>query len=168
MIPGSGRYAGEGDRLPTPVFLGLPCGSAGKQYTCNVGDLGLIPGLGRSPGEGKGYPLQDSGLEKSMDCVVQDSHMTAPVTLAHTLTFYVLNILLRTLGFSLHQLSFYLKKCAPHKLKKFRSVRFNSCLYIYDRKCRAEPSVNNRLSCTLQYIKRQGKISAVWFHLHVK
>ena len=45
--------------------MGLPCGSAGKESTCNVGDLGLIPGLGRSPGEGKGYPLQDSGLENS-------------------------------------------------------------------------------------------------------
>ena len=45
------------DRLPTPVFLGFPCGSAGKESTCNAGDLGLIPELGRSPGEGKGYPL---------------------------------------------------------------------------------------------------------------
>ena len=48
------------DRLPTPVFLGFPCGSAGKESTCNVGDLGSIPGLGRSPGEGIGYPLQCS------------------------------------------------------------------------------------------------------------
>ena len=46
------------------------CGSAGKESTCNVGDLSLIPGLGRSPGEGKGYPLQYSGLENSMDCIV--------------------------------------------------------------------------------------------------
>ena len=46
------------DRLPTPVFLGFSCGSAGKESACNVGDLGLISGLGRSPGEGKGYPLQ--------------------------------------------------------------------------------------------------------------
>ena len=44
--------------------------SAGKEPACNAGDLGLIPGLGRSPGEGKGYPLQYSGLEKSMDCIV--------------------------------------------------------------------------------------------------
>ena len=50
--------------------LGLPCGSAGKEITCSVGDLGLIPGLGRSPGEGKGYPLQYSGLENSMDYIV--------------------------------------------------------------------------------------------------
>ena len=44
--------------LPTPIFLGFPCASAGKESTCNAGDLGSIPGLGRSPGEGKGYPLQ--------------------------------------------------------------------------------------------------------------
>ena len=41
-----------------------------KNPGCNAGDLGLIPGLGRSPGEGKGYPLQYSGLENSMDCLV--------------------------------------------------------------------------------------------------
>ena len=58
------------DRLPTPVFLGFPGGSAGKESTCNAGDLGLIPGLGRSPGGGNGYPLQYSGLENSMDCIV--------------------------------------------------------------------------------------------------
>ena len=50
--------------------MDLPGGSAGKESTCNIGDLGLIPGLGRSPGEGKGYPLQYSGLESSMDCIV--------------------------------------------------------------------------------------------------
>ena len=47
--------------------LGFPCGSAGKEPACNVGDLGLIPGLGRSPGEGKAHPLQYSGLENPMD-----------------------------------------------------------------------------------------------------
>ena len=58
------------DRLPTPVFLGFPCGSAGKESACNMGDLCSIHGLGRSSGEGKGYPLQYSGLENSMDCRV--------------------------------------------------------------------------------------------------
>ena len=48
------------------AFEGFPGGSAGKESTCNEGDLGLIPELGRSPGEGKGYPLQCSGLEDSM------------------------------------------------------------------------------------------------------
>ena len=46
--------------------MGFPCGSAGKESTCNAGDLGSIPGLGRSPGEEKGYPLQYSGLENSI------------------------------------------------------------------------------------------------------
>ena len=50
--------------------MGFPCGSAGKESTCEAGDLGSIPGLGRSPGEGKGYPLQYSGLENSMDSIV--------------------------------------------------------------------------------------------------
>ena len=58
------------DRLPTPVFLGFPCGSAGKESACSVGDMGLISGLGRSPGEEKGYPLQYPGLENSIDCIV--------------------------------------------------------------------------------------------------
>ena len=57
MIPGSGRTSGEG-------------GSAGKESACNARDLGSIPELGRSPGEGKGYPFQYSGLENTMDCVV--------------------------------------------------------------------------------------------------
>ena len=57
----------EKDRLSTPVFLGFPCGSAGKESACNAGDLSFIPGLGRSPGEGKGYSLQYSGLENPMD-----------------------------------------------------------------------------------------------------
>ena len=49
---------------------GFPGGSAGRESACNVGDLGSVPGLGRSPGKGKGYPLQYSGLENSMDCIV--------------------------------------------------------------------------------------------------
>ena len=48
----------------------FPCGSDGKESACKAGDLGLIPVLGRSPAEGKGYPLQYSGLENSTDCIV--------------------------------------------------------------------------------------------------
>jgi len=55
--PWVGKIPQRRDRLPTPVFLDCPCGSAGKESACNVGDLCSIPGLGRSPGEGKGYPL---------------------------------------------------------------------------------------------------------------
>ena len=46
--------------------MGFPCGSADKESTCNAGDLVSIPGLGSSPGERKGYPLQYSGLENSL------------------------------------------------------------------------------------------------------
>ena len=53
-----------------PRLVGLPYDSAGKESTWNVGDMGSIPGFGRSPGEGKGYPLPYSCLEKSMDCIV--------------------------------------------------------------------------------------------------
>ena len=50
--------------------MGFPHDLAGKESACNTEDLGWIPGLGRSPGERKGYPLQYSALENSMDCVV--------------------------------------------------------------------------------------------------
>ena len=52
-------------------YLDLKYHSAGKESTCNAGGLGSIPDLGRSPAEGKGYPLQYSDLENSMDCIVQ-------------------------------------------------------------------------------------------------
>jgi len=65
-----GKIHWRRDSLPIPVFLVLPCGSAGKESTYNVGHLGSIPRLRRSLGEGKGYPLQYSGLENSMDCIV--------------------------------------------------------------------------------------------------
>ena len=53
--------------LPTAVFLGFPGGSVGKESACNEGDLGLIPGSGRSPGLGNGNPLQYSCLGNPMD-----------------------------------------------------------------------------------------------------
>ena len=63
-LPSSGIEPGS------PVLHeGFPCGSASKEFAYNAGDLGLIPGLGRSPGEGKDYPLQYSGLKNSMDCI---------------------------------------------------------------------------------------------------
>ena len=58
--PGFGKIHWRRDRLLTPVFLGFPCSSAGKESTCSAGDLGLIPGLGSSPGEGIGYQRQYS------------------------------------------------------------------------------------------------------------
>ena len=50
--------------------MGFPGASAGKESACNAGDLGVIPGLERSPGEGNSYSLQFSGLENSIDCIV--------------------------------------------------------------------------------------------------
>ena len=67
--------------------MGFPCDSAGKESACNAGDLGSIPGLGRSPGEGKGYPVQYSGLENFMDCIVHgggESDTTERLLLFHT------------------------------------------------------------------------------------
>ena len=54
----------------TLLTVGFPGVSDSKVFVCNAGDPGSIPGFGRSPGEGKDYPLQYSGLENSMDCIV--------------------------------------------------------------------------------------------------
>ena len=79
-------------------------GSAGKESACNVGDLDSIPGLGRSPGEGIGYPFQYSGLENSMDYIVhgvangqtllRDCHFTHSKTIfkSKNICSYVLKI----------------------------------------------------------------------------
>ena len=64
-----GKIPWRRERLPTPVFLGFPGGSAGKEFACSAGDLGSIPWLGRSPGKELGYPLQYSSLENSIGCI---------------------------------------------------------------------------------------------------
>ena len=66
----SGSISGEGIDYPLHYSLGFPGGSAGKDSTCNTADLASTPGFGRCPPEGKGCPLQYSGLENSMDCMV--------------------------------------------------------------------------------------------------
>ena len=60
----------KGKFQASQVALGFPGSSAGKESTCNAGDLNSIPGLGRSPGEGNSYPFQYSGLRNSMDRIV--------------------------------------------------------------------------------------------------
>ena len=70
------------------LALAPPSGSAVKESTCNAGDLGLIPGLGRSPGEGNNCPLQYSDLENSMDYIYspwgrKESDITAQLSLTH-------------------------------------------------------------------------------------
>ena len=74
-------------------WKGLPCGSADKESTCNVGDLGSIPGLGKSPAKGKGYPLQYSGLENSMDCIVNGVARVGHDWVTFTSRFRVNNLL---------------------------------------------------------------------------
>ena len=69
--------------------MDFPDRSVGKESSCNAGDPSSIPGLGRSPVEGKGYPLQYSGLENSMDCIVHGvakSDTTEQLSLTHSLT----------------------------------------------------------------------------------
>ena len=81
-----GKVHWRRDRLPTLVFLGFPC-SAGKDSACNAGNLGLIPGLGRYPGEGNCYPLQYSmdytvcGVAKSRSQLLQSSFCTPKETI---------------------------------------------------------------------------------------
>ena len=85
-----GKILWRRNRLLSPVFLGFPGGSAGKESVCNAGDLGMIPGLGRSPGEGNVYPLQSSGLN-SMDCIVRG--VTKSQTQLSNFHFHFLHIL---------------------------------------------------------------------------
>ena len=80
------QFLGREDLLekPTPVFLGFPCGSAGKESPCNARDLGSIPGLGRSPGKGKDFLLQYSGLENG-PWGRKESDMTERLSLSFSL-----------------------------------------------------------------------------------
>jgi len=98
LIPGSGRSNWRRDRLPTPVFLGFPHGSAGKESACNVGDLGSIPELGRSPGGGHGNPLQYSCLEnphgqRSLVGFSPQGHKESDMTTTKHSTAHTLEIL---------------------------------------------------------------------------
>ena len=103
MDSGSGRSIGEGIGYPLQSFLGFPCGSDGKESTRNAGDLGSIPRLGISPGDGKGYPLQYSGLEnpwtivhgvaKSQTCL-SDFHLLTdlPLTVFDSLKLFLVSL----------------------------------------------------------------------------
>ena len=68
-----GKILWRRDRLPTPVFLSFPCGLAGKESTCNAGDLASILGLGRSPGEGKGYLPTPVFWPREFHCTLSES-----------------------------------------------------------------------------------------------
>ena len=106
------------------MFLGFPGGSAGKESTCNTGDLDLIPESGRSPGEGKGSPLQYFGLENSMDCIVHG------VAKSWTQLFHFHSSVVRTPCFHCHALGFKslmgeLRSCKlPAKKIKWGSLKY--------------------------------------------
>ena len=71
--PISLRYACIGNKkIEVTEVYDFPSNSTGKESTCNTGDPGSIPGLGRFPREGNGYPVQYSGLENCMDCIVHE------------------------------------------------------------------------------------------------
>ena len=75
------------------MAIGFLCGSAGKEIACNAGGLGSMPGLGRSHGEGKGYTLQNSGLENSMDCIsigLQRVPMNEQLSLTHSKSLWTM------------------------------------------------------------------------------
>ena len=116
-------------RLTVPVFLGFPCGLAGKEYTCNAGDLGLIPGLGRSPGEGKGYPLQYSRLENSMDYTAHVVTMSR--TLIQILKFTMNTFCQLTYFQTIHILCF---KIYYHKaiFKQVLKIEMYSCGHLFN------------------------------------
>ena len=69
------------------IIKGFPCGSAGKESAWDAEDLASIPGWGRSPGEGKGYPLQYSGLENSMECIAKGGQRVGHNWATFTFTF---------------------------------------------------------------------------------
>ena len=76
------------------VATGVPFGSAGKESASNGGDLGSIPGLGKSPGEGKGYPLQYSGLEYSMDSIRSDTTERLSLSMVTGACYDVISVVL--------------------------------------------------------------------------
>ena len=101
--------------ISSGISMGFFYGSAGKESACNVGDLGSIPGLRRSPGEGRGYPLQYSGLENSMACIVHVSQRHNWVTFTHTYTMQFTQIF----------------KDATWELKKLELVSGSPLMLIY-------------------------------------
>ena len=131
------------------LSLCFPCGSACKESAYNAGDLGSIPQLGRSPGEGKGYPLQYSGLENSMGCVVHgiskswtwlsDFHFQAEIARDQQgcivdQRIWLSNsweVVLRSLlGSSCKSLSPYKSNCKP--LLENNSFSFFTCLILHE------------------------------------
>ena len=103
--------------------MGFPGGSDGKESTCNVGDMGSIPRMERSSGEGKGYPLQYSGLENSMKCIVHG--VSKRQTWLRNFHFQVYNLVLLTIVTMLY----FRSPEAIHLTGE--SLYFDQCIPIY-------------------------------------
>ena len=107
---------------------GLPGSSAGEEFTCNAGDLGLISGLQKSPGEGKGYPLQYSGLESPMDCIVHE--ITKSLTQLSDFHFYFPPYLKYCNIFQLVSLFTVMKSSEVFSIELFRTMFLGNGLKI--------------------------------------
>ena len=116
--------------MSNSMFKGFLCGSAGKERACNVGDLGSIPGLGRSPGEGQGYPLQCSGLENSTDCMVHGILKSwSRLSHFHSLTMFKVFCLIKKIKvYDLH----YNWRCSINK-KSWWIESTNFKIYLWNR-----------------------------------
>ena len=105
------------------IWVHFPCGSAGKEYACNAGDLGSTHGLGRSPGERKSYALQYSGLENSMDWIVMRSQRVRQ----DWVTFTSLWLLQSWYGLKKKKK----KACIKYKeIVQFKSYKISSSTYL--------------------------------------
>ena len=147
MIPALGNTLEKGSATHSSILRLLYC-SVGKKSSCNVGDLGSIPGLERSPGEGKGYPLQYWGLENSMDCRVhsvskswtQLSDLHFNFSLSVVITFSYQNKIL---------IEYQHRKEKIQRMLKYRIEAFG-LLRIYWR-CVWEPMLKLIDICTLMF-----------------
>ena len=118
----------------------LPCDSAGKESACNMGDLDLIPGLGRSPGEEKDYSLQYSGLENSMVCLVHG----IPKGWTWWSDFHV-----HCLGLILNPL---FSGCEMYKMYKLWNVSFQCCCFFVCKMIICISQVSPEKSCMLEKV----------------
>ena len=112
------------------LYRSFSCGSAGKESACNVRDLGSIPGFGRSSEEGKGYPLQYSGLENSMDYVawghkswtqLSNFHLTSFMQISYSTTLWTISISNKKAIWFLYFGHFFLMDLSPQKYIIFGS-----------------------------------------------
>ena len=83
---------------------GFPSGSDSKASACNAGDLGSVPQLGRSPGEGKGYPVQCSGLENSVACTELNTNEQLPLSPVGDFWSYSLDWVISLFGLQVQRL----------------------------------------------------------------